>query len=142
VLLYFAYGSNMSSARLEARVGEVRVMGWSSVVGYRHAFNKHGADGTAKGNIVRDPAATVHGVVFEISIQQLEVLTVHEGGYRAVELRALHCGSGVEHVVRSFEAVRPVDGLEPTVEYLDHYRRGMDEHGLPDAYRALILALP
>lgn len=140
MLLYFAYGSNMSTARLEARVGRVCALGWSSVPGYRHAFNKHGADGTAKGNIVPAPSATVHGVLFEISTAQLDVLARHEGGYRQLEIEVVHRASSSVRAARSFEAIAPVDGLAPTPDYLDHYRRGIEEHGLPEAYRALILS--
>ena len=139
MLLYFAYGSNMSRARLQARVGEVRVLGWASAEHYRHAFDKHGADGTAKGNIVRAPGETVHGVLFELRIDPLEVLTAPEGGSRGVELSVLLRSTDALCAARSFEAIHRVDGLAPSPEYLDHYRRGMEEHDLPSAYRAAIL---
>ena len=139
MLLYFAYGSNMSRARLQARVGVVRALGWASLDHYRHAFDKHGEDGTAKGNIVRAPGETVHGVLFELRFDQLEVLTVVEGGYSGVELSVLRRSTGALCAARSFEALARVDGLAPSPEYLAHYRCGMEEHDLPSAYRAAIL---
>lgn len=130
--LYFAYGSNMSSARLRRRVGEVDIVGIGTLHGYVHRFDKRGADGSAKGNIVVAPGQRVLGVLYRIDVRQLETLSVYEGGYRRVELRVHHHAGEVDAV--SFAAIAPVAGLAPAADYLRHYRRGLREHGMPDAY--------
>ena len=134
---YFAYGSNMCRARLEARVGGVRDLGAAPLDDYIHRFTKPGGDGTAKGNIERRAGSRVLGVLYEITGTQLEVLATHEGGYRRmiVPVRELS--------VVTFTAVAPgPQSIGPTDRYLSHYRRGIEEHGIGlDYFEALIAEL-
>ena len=46
--LYFAYGSNLSSPRLRARVPSARPEGVARLEGQRLALDKPGRDGTAR----------------------------------------------------------------------------------------------
>ena len=143
MLLYFAYGSNMSRARLEARVGAVLDHGRATLSDYRHRFSKHGVDGTGKGNIedvaALSEAARVWGVLYSLTPGQFEVLAGFETGYRPVQLPMVRTTR--EHSrVHSFVALEIVEGLRPTAQYLEHYRRGMHEHGIPEDYMAEILA--
>lgn len=140
---YFAYGSNMSRARLEDRVGSVRDLGRARLNAYRHGFSKLGSDGTGKGNIERPQpdrldGEQVWGVLYEIDERQLERLHDFEFGYRsrALEIR-LDAGRRLSTV--SYEALEPKPGLVPTPEYLEHYRQGMLEHGIPAGYVDAVL---
>lgn len=137
--LYFAFGSNMHRARLQARVGEVVDLGWATLDDHDHAFSMRGGDGTGKGNIVPCYGARVHGVLYELTPRQLEVLHRYEGGYRLTELEVLHQARVRRHVSASYVALREVPGLLPADWYLRHYERGMEEHGLPLTYCDLIL---
>ena len=118
----------MSRARLEERVGDVVDRGWATLLQYQHSFRKLGADGTGKGTIVAAPGQIVHGVMYEIDDRQLGVITQREGGYRQIEVFL----DGAPAV--TFEALRLVDGLHPSLDYLVHYFLGMTEHGLPEQY--------
>lgn len=138
MLCYFAYGSNMWRARIEERLGPVTVLGASVLPGYAHSFSKLGRDGTGKGNITEALDSEVHGVLYRLSTLQISWLAVIEGGYRSVEL-AVRC-SGARVPAVSFQALAPVSAPVPTAAYLACYERGMEEHGLPDHYRARILA--
>jgi gamma-glutamylcyclotransferase len=129
---YFAYGSNMSSARLEERVGDVEIEGAAVLRSHRHSFNKHGADGTAKGNIEPEHGSEVWGVVYVLTLTQFEQLDVVEGGYRRVEV-SVECEGEVLEAI-TYTALAPASGLHPTTEYLDHYERGVREHDLPGEY--------
>ncbi|HLT36829.1 MAG TPA: gamma-glutamylcyclotransferase family protein [Enhygromyxa sp.] len=129
---YFAYGSNMSRARLETRVGPVVDLGRARCPGRRHAFSKLGRDGTGKGNIEVVRGELVWGVVYELESPQLERLIELEFGYRLIELE-------LETTVLSFEALEPCPGLAPSREYLEHYVAGIREHQIPDAYLAAVL---
>lgn len=129
---YFAYGSNMRRARLEARVGDVIDRGWVTLHHYRHSFQKLGSDGTAKGTIVTATEQKVHGVLYEIDDGQVGVLTECEGGYRRIDVDL----DGAAAI--TFEALRLVEGLQPTDDYLEHYFAGMTEHGLPVDYIEII----
>jgi len=137
--LYFTYGSNMHRARIERRVGPVRDLGRARLPGYRHRFDKHGRDGTAKGNIAADPASEVQGVLYELTNAQLARLAELERGYRQVvrEVERLPAVESVSAV--TFEAIAPVTGLRPTAAYLEFYELGMIEHDLPADYRQRIL---
>jgi len=129
----------MLRARLERRVGAVRDLGRALLSGHRHVFNKHGRDGTAKGNVVPEAGCEVHGVLYEITDDQLERLAAFEGGYRQVARTVEQVSSREVVSAVTFEAIAPVTGLRPTDEYLDYYERGMVEHGLPAGYRARVL---
>lgn len=140
--LYFAYGSNMSRARLEARVGWVRDFGRAQLHGYRHRFSKLGQDGTGKGNIEAEGGAWVWGVLYELSAEQFETLRGFEGGYRSIQLTARSPVDATPRRALSFVAERIVAELSPTPAYLEHYRVGMREHGVPADYVAELLGEP
>lgn len=129
---YFAYGSNMSSARLVARVGGVVSLGAALLSEHRHRFSKLGTDGTGKGNVEPTARAAVHGALYLLEREQLDQLVTFETGYRVVELDVWHRASTARAV--TFVALRSVEALHPTQSYLEHYRRGMAEHGLPQDY--------
>ncbi len=130
---YFAYGSNMSRSRIEARLGAVVDLGRARCPARLHRFSKLGRDGTGKGNIEVDGGALVWGVVYELDAAQFERLVEFEFGYRVVEL-GLERGSAL-----SFEALRPAPGLAPSREYLEHYVAGVREHRIPEDYLAAVL---
>src|SRR5690606_35721675 len=83
-ILYFAYGSNMSQARLSARIPSATKLIAAELMGFVLAFNKLGIDGSAKGNLLRtgDPIDSVWGVVYQIDATALPLLDSIEGdGY-------------------------------------------------------------
>ena len=136
--LYLAFGSNMHRLRLERRVGMVIDHGRAVLRDYCHGFTKRGSDGTGKGNIRPRLRGQVHGVVYELSRGQLDELERYEGGYARVRLEVL---TGSERLaVESFQSSMWSPNLAPTENYLEHYRRGMIEHALPDAYVREVLA--
>ncbi len=137
--LYFAFGSNMHRLRLERRVGPVIDHGWVVLPDYRHAFAKLGRDGSGKGNIEPREGSEVHGVLYWLTDAQLDALGDYEGGYERVEVFPRASGGVVAAV--TFRGVEWHPGLCPTEEYLEHYRQGMAEHGLPEAYVREVFAL-
>lgn len=135
---YFAYGSNLSRARLEARVGAVRVVGRAQLEAYRHRFSKLGRDGTAKGNIEQNRDTAVWGVIYDLDGAQHERLIEFESGYRQSTLEVRN-DRGELIRITSFEANKIISGILPTAEYLAHYVNGMREHRLPAKYQAEVL---
>src|SRR5262245_27641139 len=91
--LYFAYGSNLSSRRLEERVPGARARGRARLAGYRLVADKPGRDGSAKVNIAPDPAGLVWGALFEVEASDLAHLDRHEGGYERFEV-SVDAGAG------------------------------------------------
>ena len=79
--LYFAYGSNMSSARLRERVPAARSLGRGQLAGFRLAWNRPGQDGSGKANIVVAEAQIVWGVLYEFPESQWPTLDRFEPNY-------------------------------------------------------------
>ena len=76
--LYFAYGSNMSSARLRDRIPDAQSIGRAHWPGMRLAFNKVGVDGSGKANLVADPGSVAWGVLFKIPGDAWAILDAFE----------------------------------------------------------------
>ena len=73
-ILYFAYGSNMSLRRLQARVSSAQSLGLGTLHNHAHAFHKIGTDGSGKCDIVSAENATVYGVLFDMPEAELATL--------------------------------------------------------------------
>lgn len=142
---YFAYGSNMSSPRLRARVADARFLCRAELPGYRLRFHKIGRDGSAKCDAESSGDATdrVWGVVYAIPTAQRGLLDAYEGlgrGYRAVDIR-LRRENGVALTAFCYLATRIDPRLRPFDWYREHVLRGAREHGLPQPYCAAIAAV-
>jgi gamma-glutamylcyclotransferase len=133
---YFAYGSNMSRSRIEARLGRVVDLGRARCPARTHRFSKLGRDGTGKGNIEPAAGGVVWGVVYEIDALQLDRLVEVEFGYRVI---GVELDLEVLAPAVTFEALQPKAGLAPTREYIDHYIAGIREHRIPEDYLAAVL---
>jgi uncharacterized protein (TIGR00369 family) len=140
--LYFAYGSNMATARLGARVPTARAIGVARLADFAWRCNKRGADGTAKANLVREAGAETWGVLYELDAAAFDVLDRVEGGYeRIVVTVAYDTGPRRAH---TYVSERLVDGEAPAPWYLALVVSGAREHALPPAWIASLerLAAP
>jgi hypothetical protein len=143
---YFAYGSNMSLARLSARIPSVRKLGVGAVSGYRLMFHKAGErDGSAKCDafFTGDPSHEVMGVVYEMDAGEKDRLDAIEGvgfGYenRLVEVRM---SEGVVVTAWLYCATIIDSSMKPFDWYLEHVVRGAQENSLPPDYIGGILAV-
>ena len=69
---YFAYGSNLIFERITERLGKVKFLGAASIENWCLRFNKLGADGSGKCNIIESQGEFVHGILYQISPRQKE----------------------------------------------------------------------
>ncbi|MGM0412630.1 MAG: gamma-glutamylcyclotransferase family protein, partial [Pseudomonadota bacterium] len=76
---YFAYGSNMLTARLRARVPSAHPVGRARLDNHALAWHMAGPDGSAKCDIVTTPGTVVHGVLFRLDAGELPLLDAAEG---------------------------------------------------------------
>ncbi len=93
MLYYFAYGSNMYHARLQARVPSARPMGTAVLDGYRLVVHKKSNDGSLKCDLVAAEDTQAYGVLFEMKASELPLLDKAEGvgfGYVRVERTLLY----------------------------------------------------
>lgn len=129
---YFAYGSNMSSERLIARVDETTEIGAAKLHGYALRCDKHGGDGSAKFTIAVQNDAIVHGVLFDLPDSAREILDGFEGpGYQACEVPLLTAQG--EHIALAYQALDEWrdPSLLPFDWYVAYAVAGATQHRLP-----------
>lgn len=141
-LLYFAYGSNMSTPRLRARTPSAKRVCTARLQGHRLVFHKKGRDGSGKCDIFHtgETGAVVHGVVFRVLLSDKPFLDRHEGlgsGYETKPV-SLTDETGEPLSALTYFATDIDAGLNPYHWYKDHVLRGAIEHNLPHDYIRII----
>lgn len=137
---YFAYGSNMLSRRLLARVPSAASPVRAEVRGREVRFHKRGwLDGSGKADLVSAESedAVAHGVLYRIAPAERELLDRAEGlglGYRHEMVTVAAGGRSIEAFAYRGqpEAIDPE--LRPFRWYLELVLAGAREHGLPAPY--------
>ncbi|OBS09437.1 gamma-glutamylcyclotransferase family protein [Acidihalobacter prosperus] len=146
-VLYFAYGSNMASARLRARVPSARACGIGRLRGHRLTFHLlSGNDGSAKCDACASgrEADEVYGVLFSLAASELAILDRFEGLGVAYErvLLGISPERGKPVQAHVYRALAAMPGSLPYDWYKTHVVRGAREHGLPEEYVACLEAVP
>jgi hypothetical protein len=144
-MYYFAYGSNMSSRRLGARVPAATRLGTATLYAHCLKFHKRSRkDNSAKCDVSpsRDPAQRVLGVLYELPATQKAELDRVEGlgeGY-AVKQVQLELVDGRRVLAYTYYATLIDPNLKPYHWYKQHVLRGAQENGLARAYIEAIAA--
>lgn len=141
-VLYFAYGSNMSYQRLADRIPVLAVIGRACLSGYRMVCNKHGVDGTGKGNLVPDVTATTWGVLYRLGRDVLPLLDRYEPRYERIAVQVLHAPDEQASVAVTYISKYVIASPRITPAYRAHLLRGAHEHSLPPDYIAMLEQLP
>jgi len=137
--VYFAYGSNMLTCRLQAsdRAPSAQSIGVGFVEGRRLTFDKLGRDGSGKCDMQSSDAdgERVYGVLFRLAKRDKAALDRVEGlgtGYDDRSIRVV-TGAGVCDAV-TYVATMKAPDLQPFHWYKALVVAGAREHGLPDSY--------
>jgi gamma-glutamylcyclotransferase (GGCT)/AIG2-like uncharacterized protein YtfP len=138
--LYFAYGSNLSSRRMRDRVPGARARGRARLAGFRLVADKPGRDGSAKLDVVPDPAGCVWGALWELDAADLARLDRYEGGYARVDVTVDSDAGALAATTYASEVRGAPPGLEP--DYKAFVLEGAREHGLPAEWVAHLASLP
>jgi gamma-glutamylcyclotransferase len=143
---YFAYGSNMSLARLAARVPSARLLGVATLPGHALRFHKPGSrDGTAKCDALptADGADAVLGALYTMDDDELPLLDAAECAGLGYERRAVavRTADGATVMAQTYIATRTLAGLRPLDWYKEHVLRGARSLGLPPTYVEAIEAI-
>jgi gamma-glutamylcyclotransferase (GGCT)/AIG2-like uncharacterized protein YtfP len=141
-LIYFAYGSNMSVARLTDRTPSAKKIGTASIQGYQLKFHKLGSkDQSGKCNIFKtdDNNDVVHGVLYEIKREEKQILDQHEGlgyGYeeKIISVFSEDTEGHIEATTYYAAETHIDDTLLPYHWYKNFVVEGAKEHSLPDHY--------
>lgn len=142
-MLYFAYGSNLSPRRIEARLGPCRSLGTACLKGFRLHFHKRGADDSGKCNIrySGDGRRRVYGGLYRLLAAQAQRLDGFEGqGYARQNVSLVHRN---QHC-RAYTYVALDHWIDDSLRPFDWYRalviQGAFDQGLPRAYVCKLLA--
>lgn len=135
-MLYFAYGSNMSSRRLQARIPRAHAIGRATLPGHRRVFHKAGMDGSGKCDAwpSHDDLDRLHGVLFRVPEGDWTALDRCEGvgaGYQRVAVTVRTARDGMRPAW-TYRATRLDPLARPYCWYLGHVIAGALEFGLPD----------
>jgi gamma-glutamylcyclotransferase len=136
--LYFAYGSNMVTRRLQGRTPSARAVGVGYVEGHRLAFDKVSIDGSGKADLEETGTTTdrVFGVLFNIEESEGTELDEAEGlgkGYRKGTVTVMrHDGTAI--AATTYIATKKEPALLPYGWYKALVVAGAVENGLPPAY--------
>jgi len=129
--LYFAYGSNMSSSRLCARVPSAKALGLARLDGFVWCCNKLGKDGSGKANLMQQQDSEVYGVLYEIKAKHWKQLDRVELGYQRFEVEVELAGE--KRLAWSYQS-NLMTANPPTPDYLSFIIDGLIEHKLPMSY--------
>ncbi|MEE2023518.1 gamma-glutamylcyclotransferase family protein [Alkalimonas mucilaginosa] len=144
-MLYFAYGSNLSLARLRQRVPSAERLGVYRLPGYQLRFHKASTDGSAKCDafFTGDSSHQVFGAVYKMDPAERPVLDQAESlgtGYNAKQVWVQHSdGHSLEALI--YYAIRIRDDVIPYDWYKHHVLVGAQEVQLPGYYLQSIEAV-
>lgn len=140
-ILYFAFGSNMCTVRMKQRIPSAKVVGPATLPHWILVCNKLGRDGSAKANIVRRHGAVVHGVLYKLNSNDLEILDQIEAGYQRKTLKVISSASTSARA-EAYVGTRLTTNPLPFGWYKDLILSGAREHGLPESYLNFLDRLP
>lgn len=138
---YFAFGSNMSTKRLQARIPNAQAIGRGRLASWTMICNKSGLDGSAKANIARAENDWVWGVIFVVPEDQLDVLDGYEGGYERHPVQ-VHDDDGNTYRCATYSSDRTTCDERLNSAYRQYMVDGAREHGLPTHYVAELASKP
>ncbi|MCR9231476.1 MAG: gamma-glutamylcyclotransferase [bacterium] len=139
-LNYFAYGSNLHPARLEARIGRCQFQGIALLEQADLRFHKVGVDASGKCDITIDDtsAGGVWGAVYQITTEQKTELDRFESLGQGYEIREVDVLTHEQHLIRVFTYQAMTGFIDPTLQPFDWYHdlvlRGARFHGFPAEY--------
>ena len=141
-ILYFSYGSNMSSKRLQQRVPSATFVSTATLVEHELRFHKKSHDGSAKCDAFEtgNPDDKVIGTLFSIEQSEKYHLDEAEGlgyGYDIKHVKVLLLSGKVQEAFTYF-ATDIDETLLPYHWYYNHVVTGAREFKLPPEYIAKI----
>ncbi len=139
--VYFAYGSNLLTARMQERVPSAMPRGPAWLANHRLTTDKRGQDGTGKANLQPTPGERVWGVVWSLDAADWGRLDACENGYRRLALQVV--GKKGEQIrAETYISNRLTDDPVLDSEYKRCLVDGARAHRLPEDWVSLLEALP
>ncbi|MEY3869049.1 MAG: hypothetical protein RLZZ338_2940 [Cyanobacteriota bacterium] len=135
---YFAYGSCMCPVDLKRSLGENThsyVIGPGTLKGYRLVFYGYSSlRQCGVLDVVKDPKASVEGVLYQLPGYLSDPLDEREKGYNQESVK-VSCRGQVYHKVRTYSVIDKLpEELAPNDWYFNVVLRGAITCGLPEEY--------
>ena len=146
-MLYFAYGSNMCTGRLQRRVPSATPVGVARLLNHAFRFHKRSGDGSAKADafFTGEPRDFVCGVLFAIDAAEEWRLDQAEGlgrGYVKKSITVEDSNGEPQGALMYAAQGSHIDAnLRPYAWYKRFVVEGARQHGLPQDYVARIEAV-
>jgi gamma-glutamylcyclotransferase len=142
---YFAYGSNMSPAAIDAVSPGHRFLGRARLPGHRLAFTRRSVrTGTGVADIVADPPSVVWGVLYELADADLEPLDRKEGAgwaYARTDVQVF-VDDGTRHDALAYVVIsKSAVEIAPSAAYARGLLDAGRERGLPADYLAALVSI-
>jgi gamma-glutamylcyclotransferase len=139
----FAYGSNLTLARVEERIGTVAIVTIGKLEGHSLRFHKIGRDGSGKADAFATGRADdeVWGVVYEMSAGTKRRLDRFEGlgaDYLDAEVDVVTAAGSIRAHAYRAHPLRIDETLLPFDWYHRFVLHGARAHGLPADYVAAV----
>jgi len=134
-ILYFAYGSNMSTEQLRIRAESAMPVGMARAPGKRVVFNKLSRrDGSAKANLEEvEGEGQAWGVLFRVRRDDLRALDRFEDGYKKRTIEVVK-EDGERVSAMTYVSKKFAKDPRPFRWYLQSVINGALEHALPPEY--------
>ena len=145
-MLYFAYGSNMLTERLRARVPSAQPQTTAILPDHTLHFHKRSQDGSGKCSVstASGSPSPVQGVLFDIDPEEASLLDEAESRGHGYERSSVAVTTG-NRTMQAFAYVAQTEFVDDALRPYHWYRHlvvaGAHQHGLPDAYRQQVAAV-
>ena len=137
-MLYFAYGSNLSTVRLTKRVPSAELLTTGRLTHHRLIFHKIGRDSSAKCNAFFTGQLDdyLYGALYKINPAHKKHLDQAEGLGNGYEIKHVTIVTGSEKNINAFTyyATRIAADIKPFHWYKQHVLSGVKEHNFPEPY--------
>lgn len=144
-LNYFAYGSNLHPARLQARIGACHVRDVALLAGASLCFHKVGLDRSGKCDISfqQQTATGVWGVIYQISPEQRGQLDQFESLGAGYQIREVEVLTRDRQTLKVFTYHAMSEFIDAQIQPFDWYHelvlQGARFHGFPAEYLEQLL---
>ena len=125
MILYFAYGSNMSAARMKQRLGWEAPRRAATLRDFQLVFDQAGFNDPSwsPANIRSEQGGLVEGMVYEVEEKDLKILDGYEKYYQRLEVRVMATQEKNLDAV-TYLSKKPQGEKSPSQEYLNFLLEG------------------
>ena len=120
MILYFAYGSNMSAARMKQRLGWEAPRRAATLKDFHLVFDQAGFNDPSwsPANIRSGQGGLVEGIVYEVEEKDLKILDGYEKFYQRLEVKVMAAQQEKLDAV-TYLSIKHQGEKPPTQEYLN-----------------------